>query len=95
MKTNPLFSALNLADINRMQVGLFGQLFLTHPDLLTMFPNGVPKNFELSRMRHSLSADQDRSKVRTPNMGLFSTCHFQTKNVKKCPATSNRADIVN
>ena len=76
MKAYPLFTAFNFADINRMQVGLFGQFFLAQAGLVAVSPNGVTEGFEiLSRTRHSGSAKQGGLELRTPNMGLFSACH--------------------
>ena len=45
VQANPLFSAFNFADINRMQTGLFSQFFLTHASLFAIFTNGITQNF--------------------------------------------------
>ncbi len=72
VKAYPLLSPFNFAYINRMQVGLFRQLFLTHADLVAVSPNGVSKSFKiLSQARHNCLGKQGRLELKTPNMGLF------------------------
>jgi hypothetical protein len=72
MKTNPLLSPFYFSNINWVQVSLFRQFLLTHADLITVFPNGIPKNFKvLSCACHSLPRKQGGLRLRTPNMGLF------------------------
>ena len=41
MKTNPLFSTFDLADIDRMQFGFFRQFFLTQTRFFAVSSNGV------------------------------------------------------
>jgi len=53
VQANPLLSAFDFADINRMQAGFFRQFFLAHADMLPAIPNGVTQDFQLSRTRHS------------------------------------------
>jgi hypothetical protein len=76
MQANPLLSPFDFTDVNGMQTGLFGQLFLAHFGLLALFPNGIAQDFELTRTRHSQPAKQVYRKTRTPNMGLFLSCNF-------------------
>jgi len=71
VQANPLLSAFDFADINRMQVGFFCQFFLAHADMLPAIPNGVTQDFQLSRTRHSFLAKHECAETRTPNMGLF------------------------
>jgi hypothetical protein len=71
VQANPLLSAFDFADINRMQVGFFRQFFLAHADMLPAIPNGVTQDFQLSRTRHSFLAKHESAKTRTPKMGLF------------------------
>jgi hypothetical protein len=78
----PLLTPLDFANVNRMQVGFFCQLFLTHAKMLATIPNGVAQNFQLSRTRHSFLAKHLRPKMNTPNMGLFCYCMFLGKSVE-------------
>jgi hypothetical protein len=41
MNTYCLFPALHLAEINWVQVRLFGELFLAHVRRLAIFPDGI------------------------------------------------------
>lgn len=62
MKTDPLFAALNLADIHWMQIGFLGERFLTHPRPVAVFSNRVAKDFEvLFRARHKHLQKQERA----------------------------------
>jgi hypothetical protein len=76
VQADPLFTAFNLADVNRMQIGLFGQPFLAHPYGLAAVSDGLTQDFQLARTRHSSLRKQDRAKLNTPNMGLFLSCMF-------------------
>jgi hypothetical protein len=74
MKANPLFSPFYLANINRMQIRFFRQLFLTQFSRFAVFANRFAKNFEGLLTRHSLLGKHCRVKLKTPNMGLFTPC---------------------
>ena len=77
VKADPLLSPFNFANINRMQISLFRQLFLTHSNLVAVFPNGVSKRFKvLSRACHSGSGKQGGLELKTPNKGLFFRLHY-------------------
>ena len=53
MKADPLLATFNLANVNRMKVGLFSQLFLTQARLDAVLANGIAKYFKLLRLaRH-------------------------------------------
>ena len=57
-----MFTTLDFAHINRMQIGFFRQFFLTQSGLIAMLPDSYPEGFEflfLLRVRHSFSAEQD------------------------------------
>ena len=72
MEADPLLAAFNLADVNGMQLSLFGQLFLTHAGLGAVLPDRGSENPDwLSCARHSLSKKQEVEKSNTPNMGVF------------------------
>ena len=47
MKADPLFTTFNFTDIDRMQVGLFSQLFLTQTCHDAVLENGFAKKFKL------------------------------------------------
>jgi hypothetical protein len=79
VKTDPLLAAFNLANVNRVQIGFFGQLFLAQNSLLAVVANGITQYFELSRARHNATAKQRHAGWRTPNMGLFGACKFLGK----------------
>ena len=53
VKADPLLATFNLANVNRMKVGFFGQLFLTQTRLYAVLANGVAENFKLLELaRH-------------------------------------------
>lgn len=54
VNTGGLLTPLDLAEINRMQIGFFGQFFLAHPARFAMFPDGFA-NYFLMRLlsRHA------------------------------------------
>jgi len=83
VQADPLFSTFNFANINRMQVGFFGQTFLAQTSLLAAVADSVTEDFQLARTRHSVSGKQDRAKHDTPNMGVFLSCTFSGESVKK------------
>jgi len=72
MKADPLLASFDFAHVHRVQVGLFGQLFLTQPGLTAVAANGIAEDFEMLRFaRHDASRKQERGKSDTPNMGVF------------------------
>jgi hypothetical protein len=71
VKTDPLFSAFNFANVNRVQIGFFRELFLAQANFFSAISDGVAQDFQLSRTRHNPLGEQDRRNLRTPNMGLF------------------------
>lgn len=80
MKADPLFSPLDLADINRMQVGLFRQFFLAQSRRVAALANGIAQDFKLLRFAwHQLPAEQEGEKSDTPNTGLFCACPSMPK----------------
>jgi hypothetical protein len=82
VQANPLLATFNFAYIHWMQVGFFCQFFLTHAKLLSVVPNGVTQDFQLSRTRHTVSAKHESAKTRTPNMGLFYSCTTLVKDIQ-------------
>ncbi len=75
MKTNPLLTALDLADVNRVQIGLFGQFFLAHAGSVAVFSDGFSKDSEMwFGPRHGCSEKHEGEQANTPNMGLFEHC---------------------
>lgn len=76
VQADPLFAALDFANVNWMQAGLLRQLFLAHVRLIPVFPNGISQDFRLSLARHSFLGNQDRTKLETPNMGVFCLARF-------------------
>ena len=83
VQADPLFSTFNFANINRVQVGFFGQTFLAQTSQLAAVADGVTEDFQLARTRHSFLGKQDCPKHDTPNMGLFLSCTFSGERVKK------------
>ena len=83
VQADPLFSTFNFANINRMQVGFFGQTFLAQASMLAAVADGVTEDFQLARTRHSFLGKQDRVKHDTPNMGVFLYCRFLGERVNK------------
>lgn len=47
MKTDPLLTAFNLADVNGMQIGLFCEPFLAHACLIAVVSDRLAKDFEM------------------------------------------------
>lgn len=47
MKTDPLLTAFNLADVNGMQIGLFCEPFLAHACLIAAVSDRLAKDFEM------------------------------------------------
>lgn len=75
VKTDPLLTAFDLADINRMKIRLLREPFLAHAGLLAVFSDRVAKDLEMwSVPGHKFLAKQDGNPRNTPNMGLFARC---------------------
>ena len=72
MKADPLFTPFNLANINRVQVSLFRQFFLTQSRSVAALADGIAQDFKLLRFAwHHLAGKQEAGEPDTPNMGLF------------------------
>jgi hypothetical protein len=72
VKTDPLFATFDLADVNRMKIGLFRERFLAHACAIAVLSNRVAKGFEMFfRARHNCLREQEAEHRNTPNMGLF------------------------
>ena len=72
MKTDPLLTAFDLADVNGMQVGFFCEPFLAHARSIAAVSDRFAKDFELLfGPRHGCLGKQDGQPWNTPNMGLF------------------------
>jgi hypothetical protein len=75
VKADPLLSAFNFANINRMQIRLFSQFFLAHADLLAVFANGISKNFKIvSRACHNLEESKAALNLEHPTWVYFFPC---------------------
>lgn len=72
VQTDPLFATFDLADVNRMQIGLLRECFLTHACSFAVLSNRIAKDFEiLFRARHKHLRKQEAAPCNTPNMGVF------------------------
>lgn len=72
MKTDPLLTAFDLADVNRMKIGLFRQFFLAHASSVAVFSDRLSKDFEMWFWpRHGCLEKQEGEQANTPNMGSF------------------------
>ncbi len=64
MNTDRLFSALDLAKIDRMQIGFFRQLFLAYAQFLPVFPNCLADDFLMwLPFGHGYNANKKPQKV--------------------------------
>jgi hypothetical protein len=73
VKTYPLFPALDLSNVNRVQIGFLRQPLLTEVSFLAKRANCLPKSLALllRSARHGTSAEQGKKNRNTPNMGSF------------------------
>jgi hypothetical protein len=72
MKTDPLLSALDLSDVNRMQIGFFCELFLAHACSIAVVADRLSNDLEMwFGPRHGCLEKQDGEPRNTPNMGVF------------------------
>jgi hypothetical protein len=72
MNANGLLSTLDFPDVNRMQVGFFGQLLLGKRRPLAVLADGFPDKLSLSwRCGHATRAKQEGAMIDTVYNPLF------------------------
>lgn len=67
VKTNPLLTTLDFADVNRMQIGFFRQSFLAYPSAVAIFSDRLPKDSQMwFGPRHGYSKEREREQCEHP-----------------------------
>ena len=71
MEADPLLAALDLSDVNRVEIGLFRELLLAEAGPDALAADGITQQLKLSLAAHERSEKQGGGEANTPNMGLL------------------------